>query len=48
MMSRFISQNFDMETDFLIPAPHDYSPQSIKIKIYFFETPNHIQIHVSK
>lgn len=48
MMSRFISQqNTDRESDFLIPSPPDNS-LSIKIKIYFFSTPNHIEIHVAK
>jgi hypothetical protein len=48
MMSKFISQNIDLENDFLIPAPHDNNSLSIKIKIYFFSTPNHIKIHVTK
>ncbi len=47
-MGKFVEKSKNMENEFLIPAPNDTDPQSIKIKIYFFSTPSNIEVHVSK
>lgn len=48
VLSECLMNNKDTEFDFLLPVPSENDLNSIRVKVFLLQTPQHLELHIAK